>query len=160
LATSTPGVGSQVTTVIVQPDAVISAQVNLVVAGPAGVLPPATIADIQDYVTPRVPITERCVVLSPTTQAVTIAGLITVNAAQLSTVQDAIGVAMTDLVDAVGINGTLRIASIIDAVMDISDVVDITGVTINGVASNLVLGSSTTFVLAALQPLSFSYATV
>lgn len=171
LATSTPSVGSQVTTVIVQPDATISGQVNMVVAGPSGVLPPATVASIQSYVTPRVPGTEKCVVVSPTTTNVTLAGTITVTAAYLSTAQAAISAAMTTLVNAVGINGTLRLSQIIDAVMDVSvtdavtaqsvkPVVDITSVTINGSAANLTLGSSTTFVLASLQPLGFTYATV
>jgi hypothetical protein len=160
LATSTPNVGSQVTTVIVQPDSVISGQVNMVVAGPAGVLPPATVADIQDYVTPRVPGTERCVVVSPSTQNVTFAGTITVSAAQLVAAQAAIETAMTNLVAAVGINGTIRIASIIDEIMDVAGAVDITGVTINGVAANLTLGSSSTFVLPILQSLAFTYATV
>jgi hypothetical protein len=160
LATSTPGVGSQVTTVIVQPDSVISAQVNMVVAGPAGVLPPATVAAIQTYVTPRVPGTERCVVVSPSTQTVTLAATITVSAALRTTAQGQIETAMTNYVSGVGINGVVRIAEIIDAVMSVEGVVDITSVTINGVAANLTLGSTTLFVLPVLQPLSFTYATV
>ena len=68
--------------------------------------------------------------------------------------------AMTNYVNATGINGTLRISAIIDAIMNIPGVVDVSGVTINGAATNLTLGSSSSFVLPSLQPLTYSYVTV
>ncbi len=159
LATSTPTVGSQVTQVKVLTDTVINNQVNIVVAGPAGVLPPTVVASIQSYINPRGPITDTPLVVSPSTLAVTYGGVITVRAASLAAAQGAIQTAMTNMTNAVGINGTLRIAQLIDEVMDVADVVDFAGATINGVASNLTLGSATTFVLPSLQPLAFSYVT-
>lgn len=159
MATSTPGVGGQVTQVITLPDSVVNNQVNIVVAGPAGVLPPATVAAIQNYINPRVPITDKPVVVSPTTLNVTLAGTITVSASQLSAAQGAIQTAMTNYINAVGINGTIRISAIVELIMQVSGVVDVSGVTINAGSANLVLGSSTTFVLPSLQPLTFSYVT-
>ena len=160
LATSTPVVGGQVTQIVVQPDAFINNQVNIIVAGPAGVLPVATVAAIQAYISPRVPITDKPVVLSPSTLLVTIGGLVTVSASQRASAVAAIQVALTNYVAATNINGTLRIAAIIDAVMNVTGVVDVSGVTINGAAVNLVLGSATSFVLPLIQPLALGYTTV
>lgn len=159
LATSTPDVGSQVTQVIVLPDQNINNKVNIIVAGPAGILPPATIALIQTYITPKSRGTDNPVVASPSSLNVTLAGTITCAASTLTAVQNAVQVAMTNYSDSVGTNGTYRIAAIIDGIMN-AGAVDATGITINGVAANLVLGSSTTFVLGSLQPLAFSYSTV
>ncbi len=167
LATSTPGVGSQVTQVIALPDSVIPSQINMIVAGPGGILPPATVSAIQTYVTPRVPGTERCLVQSPSTLSITLAGTITCQASLLTAVQGAVQTAMTNYILSVGINGTIRVSAIIDAIMNINQqanmagsVVDVTGVTINGSGSNLTLGSSVSFVLPQLvTPLSFGYAT-
>lgn len=160
LATSTPSVGSQVTQVIVLPDTVINNKVNIIVAGPAGILPPATVAAIQTYINPRARGTDNPVVASPSSLNVTLAGTITCTASALTTVQAGVQDAVSNYVNSVGINGTIRIAAIIDAIMNLTGAVDATGITINGVAANLVLGSSTTFVLASLQPLGFSYSTV
>lgn len=159
IARSVPGVGSQVTQVKILPDSVIPGQVNIVVAGPVGPLPPATIATMQTYITPRVPLTDRPNVISPTTQAVTVGGTVTLTASQFQTAKGAIDTAVQRYINAdVKINGTVRIAEIIDAVMTVDGAVDVTGVTINGVAANLVLGSSTTFVLPqAVSPVGFVY---
>ena len=160
LATSTPNVGSQVTQAIVLPDATINNKVNIIVAGPEGVLPPATVALIQDYVSPWARGTDNPMVASPASLNVTLAGTITCTASTLLAVQAAVQIAMTNYIDAVGINGTVRIAAIIDEIMNITGAVDATGIMINGVAANLVLGSPTSFVLPSLQPLAFSYSTV
>lgn len=160
LATSAPTYGAQVTQCIIVPDGTINNKVNIVVAGPAGVLPALTITGLQTFISPRARGCDSPVVQSPTSLNVTLAGTITCLATQQSTVQTAVQTAMTNLVNAAGINGTIRIAAIIDAIMNISSVVDCTGVTINGVAANLVMGSSSSFVLPSLQALGFGYTTV
>lgn len=159
LIRSVPGVGTQVTQVIVQPDPDINNKLNIVVAGPAGVLPVDTIADLQTWIIARTPITVYPVVLSPTPIAVELSGVITCPATLLSAVQDAVETAMTDYINSVPINGVVRIASIIDAVMEVTGVVDITDVEINGTPANLTLGSTSTFELADLDPLAFTYVT-
>lgn len=160
LATSTPTVGSQVTQVIVQPDANINNKLLIVVAGAAGVLPAGTITTIQSYVSSRTPITVSPVVMSPTTLGITLAGTITCYVSQLANVQNLIQTAMTAYSNSVPINGTYRLSAIIEQIMLQSGVVDVSGVTINAAAANLTLGSSTTYVLGLLNALTFTYATV
>lgn len=159
LAQSTPSVGAQVTQVITVPDATVNNKINLVVAGPAGALPGAAISLIQAYVSPRARGTDNPVVVSPTSLNVTLAGTITVSVSQLATAQVSIQAVISNYVNGVGINGTLRVAAIIDAIMNVSGVVDVSGVTINGSASNLTMGSSSSFVVPSLQPLTFAYVT-
>jgi uncharacterized phage protein gp47/JayE len=159
LAQSTPGVGSQVTQCIVLPDVNINNKVNIVVAGPSGVLPPITVAAIQTYISPRARGTDNPVVQSPATTNVTYAGAILVSIGQLSAAQSAIQVAMTNYTSASSINPTLRLAAITELVMQVTGVLDMQGLTINGAAANLVLGSQSSFVLPVLQPLAFSYVT-
>lgn len=152
LATSTPVVGSQVTQCVVITDALINNKVNIVVSGPAGVLPPATIAAIQAYINPRVPITDYPVVQSPTTLVITIAGTVTIAYAQLAGAQSAITVALNNYVAGVGINGTIRVSAIVELVMLVAGVVDVTGITVNGAASNLTLGGVGSYVLPFYPP--------
>jgi uncharacterized phage protein gp47/JayE len=148
-----------VTQVVVVPDSVINNQVNIVIAGPAGALPASIIAAVQSYINPRVPITDKPVVVSPSSFAITLAGLVTVSASQRVAAQNAILVAITNYVAGIGINGTLRISALVEQIMLVPGVVDVSGVTINGVAANVTLGSSTTFVLPAQPTLALSYVT-
>lgn len=161
LATSVPGVLGQVAQVLVFQDTIINNQVNIVVSGPAGPLDPSIISTIQDYINPRVPITDLPVVVSPTTFDVALAGTVTVTASQLATAKAEINSAMAKYVNESGINPTIRLARIEQLVMDITGVIDITGLTINTVAANLVIGSTSAFyvpVLTTSDP--FTYITV
>jgi Baseplate J-like protein len=163
LATSTPNVGSQVTQVIVVPDAVINSKVNIVIAGPAGALQPAVISAVQQYVSAHAPITVYPVVVSPSTQSIAISANITVQASQLIAAQNAIATALINYIDAVGINGTIRINSIVELIMQVQGVIDVTygSATINGSAANLTLGNSTTFVIPSQPDLTgLAYTTV
>jgi uncharacterized phage protein gp47/JayE len=74
-------------------------------------------------------------------------------------VQQAIALALQNYTNGAGINGTLRVSTVVELVMLITGVIDISGVTINGVAANLTLGSSTTFVVASGPAINFSYVT-
>lgn len=157
LVRATPTVGTQITQVRVLIDENINNKVLLVIAGPEGALDAGDVADVQEYVSLRVPVTDNPVIESPSGTSVTLAGTIVYAGTSQATVEDAVQTAMTNYVNTVGINGTVRLASIIDAVMDVLSVVDVYDVTINAVASNLALGSATTFRVADLQPLEFLY---
>lgn len=160
LATSTPAVGSQVTQCIVVPDANINQKVNIVVAGPAGPLPAGTVSAIQTYINPRAPQGDFPTVVSPTTQAITIVGTVTAFASQLTAAQGAITTALNTYVAGVSINGTVRLSSVIELIMQVPGVIDVSGVTINGSAANLVLGGVGTYVMPAYPPtLTLSYVT-
>lgn len=160
LATSTPNVGAQVTQCQVIADSIINNKVNIVVSGPGGVLPAATITTIQNYITPRARGCDNPVVVSPTTTPITIGGTVTVLASQYTTATNAITTALQNYIAAAPVNTTLRVSTIVELIMQISGVVDATGITINGAAANLTLGSSTTYVLPAYPPtVSLSYVT-
>lgn len=158
LVTSEPTYGSQVTQAIVIPDGVINNKINVVVAGSGGVLPSLAITGLQTFITPRARGCDNPVVQSPTSLNVTFAGTVTCSANLLASVQTAVQAAMTQLASAAGINGTIKISSIIQGARD-AGATDATGITINGVASNLTLGSSSSFVVASLQALAFTYVT-
>jgi hypothetical protein len=152
LATSTPSVGSQVTSCTVVPDPFVNDKVNVVVAGPGGVLPGPTITAIQNYITPRRRGCDNPIVQSPSTLAVTYAFTYTVPVAQADTAASAVVTALNAYTANIPVNGTIRIADIIQIVMDVDGVVDCSSVTVNGVAANLVLGGVGLFVLPAYPP--------
>lgn len=154
LATSEPTVGSQVTQVRVVPHATINNRVNVVIAGPAGALPAGTVTAIQAWITPRVRTSDNVVVVTPTTSPVTAAATVTVEAAKLAAASAAISTALRNLVLAMGINGTLKRSEIVETIWDVDGVkdVDLTSVLINNLASNLTLGTSTSFVVPASNP--------
>lgn len=159
LVSNTPTYGPQVTQMIIATDSVINDQVNIVVAGPQGALSALAVSSIQAYVGPRVPITDKPVVTTPATLPITLGGTLTVSASQLAAAQAAVTVAMDNYVQGVGINGTLRIAAIIEQVMLVAGMVDATGITINSVAANLPLGSTTSYVLPGEITLGFTWVT-
>lgn len=159
LVKATPGSGSQVTFVIVQPDSNINNKLNIILSGPGGVLPAGVISDVQAFVNKRVPTTIRAFVSSPSTLAVTIVGIVTCDASLLVAVQAAVATAMTNYINTVGVNGTIKISKIIDLIMSVAGVTDVASVTINAAAANLTLGSSTTFQLASPLTQTFSYVT-
>lgn len=153
LVTSTPGVGAQVTQVVVQVDGYVNNKINVVIAGPDGQLTAETIDTVQDWVNPRVPTTEFPVVVSPGSQAIGIDATITVTAAQYSTLfgttgfDGLVGDVCTTTLATTKINGTIRIAKLTENIMELDGLVDLTGVLLNGDPSNIVLGSLTTFQL-------------
>jgi hypothetical protein len=152
LATSTPSVGSQVTSCTVVPDPFINDKINVVVSGPGGVLPGPTITAIQAYITPRRRGCDNPIVQSPSTTPVTYAFTYTVPVASAAAASAAITTGLLDYTAAVPVNGTVRIADVIQIVMDVAGVVDCSGVTINGVAANLTLGGVGVYVLPAYPP--------
>ncbi len=160
LATSTPSVGSQVTQVIVLPDADINNKVNVVVAGAAGALPVGVVAAIQTYINARSVGTDYPTVVSPSTTGITIVATVTVSASLLAAAQGSAQTAMNAYVIEAAINPTYRLAVITELLMEIGGVIDVSGVTINGVAANLTLGSSTTFVVGTFTAANLTWITV
>lgn len=160
LAKRTPGVGAQVTQVYVVPDSVINNKVNVVISGPGGVLPSATIALVQAWITPWARGCDNPVIQSPTTTPVTIAATVTALASQLTAVQAAVTASLNSYIASIAVNGTIKLSAIeallvpnpLTGVGGVPGLTDLSGLTINGVASNLALGSSTTFVLPAYPP--------
>lgn len=152
LATSTPIVGSQVTQASVVVDPFVNNKVNIIVSGPGGVLPAPTITAIQAYVSPYARGCDNPVVQSPTTLVVTIGGSVNVLVSKQAAATAAIQTAMQAYVATIGVNGTLRISSIVELIMMVAGVVDVSGVTINGVAANLVLGGVGSYVLPFYPP--------
>jgi hypothetical protein len=159
LATSTPDVGSQVTQAIALPDADVNNRVNIIVAGPGGVLPPETITALQDYIAPLAIGTDTPIVTSPSTTNITYAATLTVPSSALVAAQAAADTAMVNYTDDAGINPTLRIAKVTELLMEITDMVDVADVTINGSSSNVTLGNSSTYVVATFLATNFSWVT-
>lgn len=154
LVTSCPGVGSQVTQVIVQADGYVGDKVNVVIAGPDGPLTAPTVELVQAWVDPRAPETEFPVVSSPGALAVGIGATITVANNRYTALfgttgyDGLIGQVLTLNIETTAINGVIRISTIIEIIKQIPGVIDITDVSINDLAQNLILGTSTTFQLA------------
>lgn len=159
LATSTPDVGAQVTQVIVLPDEDINNKVNVVVAGPEGALPPATVALIQAFITPRAIGTDYPTVQSPSVHDTTIAFTLTCQASLAQATLAAVQTVVRNYINEGGINPTIRLAKITELAMDQDGAVDMADVTIDGVAANLTLGSGTTFVVADLVALNITLVT-
>jgi hypothetical protein len=130
---------AQVTQTRVVTDGTINNKLYLVIAGQGGVLPLSVINDVQDFVDARVHITDYPVVVSPTTRAIELAGVLTVERAKRDAALAAAETAIRTYINSVGINGTVRLAALVDILMDIDGVIDIEGLTINGSAENLVL---------------------
>jgi hypothetical protein len=166
LAKRTPTIGAQVTQCFVAPDSVINNKINVVVAGPGGVLPAPTIALIQVWLTPWARGCDIPVVQSPATTPLTIAAIVTCVASQLAAVQAAVTTALNNYIAKIAVNGTIKLSAIeallvpnpITGQGGVAGVTDLAGLTINGAAANLVLGSATSFVLPAYPPtLNLSY---
>jgi hypothetical protein len=160
LAKSTPGVGAQVTQAFVAPDPNVNNKINVIVAGPGGVLPPATIALVQAFISPYSRLCDNPVVGSPTTTPITIAATIYGAASQATAIDAAARTAYNNYIASIAVNGTIKLSDLevlvkpnpLTGVGGVGGVTDIQNLTINGVAANLTLGSPTTFVLPAYPP--------
>lgn len=164
IASSEPTYGAAVQAVIVVADTTINNKVNVVCAGPTGALPPAAVTALDAWVKARSVGTDFPVVSTVGAQSVTLAGTITVPVGALATAQAAIQTAMSSYVSVagVGINGTVKLAVIAEKIMAIvgDQYGNVTGLTINGAAADLVIGTSSTFYAPSLQALGFGYVTV
>lgn len=162
LAKRTPTIGAQVTEVFVVPDATINNKVNIIVAGPGGVLPSATITAIQNWITPWARGCDIPVVQSPTTTPVTIALSATALVSQLAAATAAATTALLDYIASIHVNGTIELGEVIAIVRSTTGVarINVASVLINGVAADLVLGGPTSYVLPAYPPtLNITWAT-
>ena len=160
LARNTPGVLGQVTQSICLTDTNINNKINIVVAGPQGILPVGAVATIQAYISSRPAITDFPVVVSPSSLDITFAGTLTVPFSKATAAANALTVALTNYVNNGGINPTFEIAQVIAFAISAGYTnVNIGSVTINGANVDLVLGSSTSFVVGSMQPTAFTVVT-
>ncbi len=134
---------SQVTQTRVVTDGTINNKVFVIVAGQGGVLPPGVIIDVQEYVDARIHITDYPVVISPTPRAINLAAVITLERSKRTAALAAGEAAIRTYINSVGINGVVRLAALIDILMDIDGIIDVQGLTINGSAANLQLPVTT-----------------
>jgi baseplate J-like protein len=150
LLTSSPTLGyydllarqasAQVTQTKIQTDPTINNKVLIVIAGQGGVLPDGVRITVQDYISKRVTLTDYPVVIHPTVRPIVLTGVATVDRSKRSAAQASAEAAVRTYINTiVGINGVVRLAEIIDAVMAVDGMVDLTGLTINGSATNLTL---------------------
>lgn len=129
---------SQVTQVYVATDPLLVNRVNIYIGGQGGVLPASVVAAVQAYINPRVPITDRPLVLSPAerTVAFSTSTIVEVKTAQLAAAQAAIQAAIATYITAAGINGIIRAADIIEIIMATAGVVNVFNFAITGANSN------------------------
>jgi hypothetical protein len=130
----------QVTQTLVASDPTVNNKVLIYIAGQGGALPSPVIATAQAYVDPRVGLTDYPVVGTPANRALNLAGAtVLVKSAYKTAAQLGAQAAISSYFSSAGINPTIRLAELVELIMDQEGVVDITGLTINGVAANLVL---------------------
>jgi hypothetical protein len=130
---------TQVTQTLVATDATIPNQVNIVIAGQAGPLPTAVVNAVQGFFNAKQMITDKPVVSTTASRAITVGGTIKVRAAQLAAAQAAAQSKVATYVNSAGINGLIELAEVISAVMEVDGITNITGLTINGAAADLQL---------------------
>jgi uncharacterized phage protein gp47/JayE len=87
---------------------------------------------------------------------VPISATITCTASLFTAVQSSVEGAIEDYLLAVGVNGTIRISELIETVMGVTGVIDISSVLINNAATNYTLGSSTTYEVASTSTSNFT----
>lgn len=158
LALQTPGVGSQVTQVIVQPDGYVNDKVNIVIAGPNGALGENVIAQVQNYISPRSYTIGNPVVISPGVLNVGVTATITVTidgyGALFGTTgfDGLVGDVLNDVINRTQINGTIYLSTLIEKIKELANVIDVgVGIELNGDNDNLPLGTTTTFQLASFD---------
>jgi hypothetical protein len=131
---------TQITQTRVQTDGTINNKVWIVIAGQGGALPPAVVSAADAFVKKRVPITDFPVVVSPTIRTITLSGTVTVEREKETAAKAAAEAAVRTYINTtVGINGIVRLAEIIDALMSTDGIIDVTGLQINGASANLAL---------------------
>jgi len=134
--------GGQVTRAISIPDETIPNVARVIIAGQGGVLTSAAVADVQDYLERRAGLTDRVIVGSPTTRAVTIANLtIYARRAALTSAQAGVQRAIAALIAGTAINGRIEFEDVITAVRTVAGVtrIDAASMTINGASEDLAL---------------------
>lgn len=111
-------------------------RIDVLIGGQAGALTAGVISTVQAYIDQRVPLGDRPVVASISTDAITLVATVTVSAASLSAVQTQGQALLTDYFANLAINGTVRLADITEILMSCTGCVDVTALTINGSATN------------------------
>jgi hypothetical protein len=132
----------QVTQVRVSADLVVPGRVNIIIAGPAGALPLATVNTVQAFINLGHPLTDFPVVASAVANPIVLAGVATCVSGKIAAAQPAATTNVAVYIGGVGVGGIVRLAAIIEAIMITDGLVDLSGLTINGLAANEALASN------------------
>jgi hypothetical protein len=132
---------TQITQVLVTPNATIPGRVDIVIAGQAGALPQSVIDIAQAYIDARHAITDFPVVQSAVSLVIVLAGTVTVRSEKTAIAQQEAQANVATAVAVTGIGGKLRLAELTEQIMAADGVIDLSGLTINGFAANLQLGA-------------------
>lgn len=170
LVRATPNVGNQIQATIINVDPNINGRVNCCVSGPDGYLSPQVLQSVQAYVSKFAPETDNPVVFPPQTATIDFEGTITVlpsvgnnPVVPLPQIQEEVQVALTQYIQSVPINGTIKLSSIIEIVREQTGVTDINTSTLQIIvdsvaqSGNYTLGSSTTYVQAVAVFTTFQF---
>jgi uncharacterized phage protein gp47/JayE len=111
-----------VTRVKVRTSPTVAGQVDVFLAGPSGASDGATVAAVDAYIQPRVPLTSTAVVAAATNLATLVQGTVFVEAAQLAAAQVAVVANIEALFSTIDIGGTVYVAEIIEQVMIVAGV--------------------------------------
>lgn len=130
----------------IRPSTTVAGQTDILVATAAGA--PAGIATLQNYVNARDGITDAAEVKAASEDPITLAGTITVHAAQIDAVKAAADENWTDyLLDlpiggdtSTGSPGVVRLAELVEAIMK-AGAIDHSGLQLNGAATNYALAT-------------------
>lgn len=133
----TKAASSQVTQVKVTVDGFINNQVDIIIAGQAGVLPGSVVSAVQTYLNARTDITDRANVTSALNDTITITGSVNYYATY-PTAQAVASASVANYVNTQGINGLIELSEVIALIRATPGVVDVivSSVQINGVAIN------------------------
>ena len=131
---------SQVTRVKAVLSTTINNTINIYLAGQSGPVGAALINEVQAFIDARVPVADRAIVASATGVAITLAATLRITTGYREAAAAATQTALsTYLVSTTPSDRTIRLAQITEILMAPDGMIDVTGLTINGVAANLVL---------------------
>jgi hypothetical protein len=130
---------------------VVAGQEDVFIAGPTATATPTQVSDVQSYIDVRVSDIESANVQSAAALTVTPSGIVYVRRGKLGAVQLAANTAWTDYIAGLPIGGDLpggivRLSELEDALMD-AGAYDVSGLELNGAASNLTLSRTQCAVL-------------
>lgn len=143
-----------VTKVLVAVDLAVANQVNITLAGPAGPTSASAVANVQAFVNPRKPLTDKPIAASAGALNVVLSGgTITVDATKQALAQQTAQQNLQNYIDAAPIGGYLpgnlvSFAKVLGAISSVDGVIDVIGLLVNGGTIDLTLTSTQVAVFA------------
>jgi uncharacterized phage protein gp47/JayE len=130
---------AEVTRTKVAPDGTTTYQVNIWLAGSAGPVSGGAVTAVQNYIASRLPLGITQNTVNSTGQVITITGTVNILAAYYAAAQATIAANLQALIQATGIGAILYLSSVDAAIGKVQGVRNVTGLQINGAASDLTL---------------------